>query len=206
MKHWFGILLFSHIACIQAQTNTDFEFGKNQFYAFPTMQLLACQIDGDAASGYNKIGYNVAFHTGMGLSPTRAVEFSIGITERGSRRAFNEEQPSLTPFHIRYNALEVGLFYVAIWNGKQFYGGIKPAYQLNVRETEGYSPYINVDYAKIAVLSELGFRMKVAANWSINATLNYSVFTLLKEGGSNNIVFPTGVYHNTLAFGVAYNP
>jgi len=206
MKHWFGILLFSQIACIQAQTNTDFEFGKNQFYAFQTLQVLACQIDGDAASGYNKIGYNVAFHTGIGLSPTRAVEFSIGFTERGSRRPFNEEQPSLTPFHIRYNALELGFYYVAIWKGKQIYGGIKPAYKLNVRETESGLLSINEEYAKIAVLGELGFRMKVAQNWSINVAMNYNIFTLLTEGGSNNPLYPTGVYHNTIGFGVAYNP
>jgi hypothetical protein len=39
----------------------------NSFYGKPLIGLLACQIDGDQASGYNKFGYQVGMATGFRL-------------------------------------------------------------------------------------------------------------------------------------------
>ena len=60
-----GTLTFFAVSCLQGQV---VEEKIHSFYGRPLMGILASQMDGDQASGYNKFGYQVGMATGYRLS------------------------------------------------------------------------------------------------------------------------------------------
>ena len=91
------------IGSTNSQSNKyPFEWNKGQFYFNANLQLLASQIDGDNAVGYNKIAGKVAFNTGLTLNETESLEMSIGVAERGSRKGTDPENLDFNIFHISF--------------------------------------------------------------------------------------------------------
>ena len=120
--------------------NYPSELTAGKLYYYPSFQLLACQIDGDNSSGYNKLGYQLSLSSGLKLENNKTIELMMGISERGSRRSYNVDDPSVTAFYLHYSALDFGLFYGRLFENKlHVNAGLHGQYLLSITESEGFS-------------------------------------------------------------------
>lgn len=191
-----------------SQRNQKMNVEEGKFFYFPEVLILASQIDGDNASGYNKFGYQLALNTGIGLKNNKSLAFSMGLSERGSRRSFNPDEPSLNPFHIRYTSLDLGLLYGAFANSFHLQSGIRATYLLGITETENYVPNIVQDYQKIGVLLDLKATYPLNDQYFLTATFQYSLMSLLNPTVSqvNYLMGGGGAFHNVLGLGIVWKP
>jgi hypothetical protein len=187
-----------------------------RFYANTYSQAVFAQIDGDQASGYNKLGYSIGATTGIRLQDKKisALEFHIGIAERGSRRPPNIDDPGINPFHIRYQAFEAGFGVVIPMNSLplpqllQVYAGVRPYLLFNVVDTEAFMPSIDQDMRPFGVLLEAGARYPIHAKWLISLSAFYGATSISKGSSNASIYYPmgNGAYHNNFAIGFIYKP
>lgn len=191
-----------------SQRNQKMNVEEGKFFYYPEVLILASQIDGDNASGYNKFGYQLALNTGIGLKNNKSLAFSMGLSERGSRRSFNPDEPSLNPFHIRYTSLDLGLLYGTFVNSFHLQSGIKSTYLLGITETENYVPNIVQDYQKIGVLLDLKATYPLNDQYFLTATFQYSLMSLLNPTVSqvNYLMGGGGAFHNVLGLGIVWKP
>ena len=207
---FFGGCFFS-ASDLSAQTSNS-EIKSKSFYYLPEVQLIASQLDGDNAAGYNKFGYLGQINFGWKQSDKQAFEFAIGFAERGSRRGYNPDIPNLNPFHIRYRSLETALNYQFPLNAIKeswdipldLHAGLRFGRILQIEDTEQYALYLEQVYRKMTVSLEFGARYPLNENWVLSARANYSAISMLNEGASNNPLYPTGVYNNAIGFGLIY--
>lgn len=191
-----------------SQGKENFKLNEGQFFAYPDIYVLASQIDGDQASGYNKFGYQLGVTTGIGLSNDRSVSFQMALSERGSRRTFNPDEPSYNAFHIRYTSLDMGILYGKIINHFFVQGGIRGTYLLGVSESEGYVPNIAQDYQTFGVLLDTRVNYPLSDHYWVSATFQYSLMSLLNTTVSqvNYLQVGGGAFHNVLGLGIIWRP
>lgn len=188
----------------------------NRFYAGTYSQAVFAQIDGDQASGYNKLGYGIGGITGYAWSTTKikAIEFHLGIAERGSRRAPSIEDPTITPFHIRYQTFEAALGvvlplkFLPLTTPVDFFTGIRPYRLFRVEDTEMYMPSIDQDMRSFGALLELQLRFPIRENWLLAFTGNYGAVSISKGSANSSMYYPmgNGAYHNNISVGLIYKP
>lgn len=206
----FGFIFLLNYSYSQSN-KYPFEWSKGQFYFNSSINLLASQIDGDNAVGYNKIAGKIAVNTGFTLNKLESLEMSFGISERGSRKGTDPENLDFNIFHIRIRTLDLGFYYNRIWKGIDFYGGLVPTYLLSVNDLEGFNPNIQDDYRKLGCLLELGVKHPIHQNWSISLNGTYSAFSMIKGdritlGGNTSINPSAGAYSNSIGLGIVYHP
>ena len=191
-----------------SQGKENFKLNEGQFFAYPDIYVLASQIDGDQASGYNKFGYQLGVTTGIGLSNDRSVSFQMALSERGSRRTFNPDEPSINAFHIRYTSLDLGILYGKIINQFFVQGGIRGTYLLGVSESEGYVPNIAQDYQTFGALLDTRVNYPLSDHYWVSATFQYSLMSLLNTNVSqvNYLQGGGGAFHNVLGLGIIWRP
>lgn len=180
------------------------------FYGRPMLGVLMSQIDGDQASGYNKLGFQVGVSTGFRWKGKgiNAMEMQMALAERGSRRAFNAET-MVNEFHIRCRQIELQLnairpLSVGGLGAVDLVAGLRAFRVLDVRETQGYNPGIANDFRKNGVMIHLGLGRTIDEHWHMRVGLDYSLNSLVK-GGTQSVFYPTGVYHNGMGVTVFYN-
>ena len=180
------------------------------FYGRPMLGVLMSQIDGDQASGYNKLGFQVGVSTGFRWKGKgiNAMEMQMALAERGSRRAFNAET-MVNEFHIRCRQIELQLnairpLIVGGLGAVDLVAGLRAFRVLDVRETQGYNPGIANDFRKNGVMIHLGLGRTIDEHWHMRVGLDYSLNSLVK-GGTQSVFYPTGVYHNGMGVTVFYN-
>jgi len=197
----FGTLTFFAASSLQGQGGQE---KAHSFYGRPMMGILASQIDGDQASGYNKFGYQVGMATGYRLSENKkldAIEMQFCLVERGSRRAF-DPLTMVNAFHIKAQQLELQL--AGVKNVKagrlgnvDLIGGIRVTRLLKIEETEGYNPGIANDYAKNGVILQFAMGYRASERMDLRLTWDYSAITLLSNPAIFNPFYANGaVYHN----------
>ena len=171
------------------------------FYGRPMLGVLMSQIDGDQASGYNKLGFQVGMSTGFRWQGKgiNALEMQMALAERGSRRPFNAET-MVNEFHIRCRQIELQLnairpLSVGGLGAVDLVAGLRAFRVLEVRETQGYNPGIANDFRKNGVMIHLGVGRTIDEHWHMRIGLDYSLNSLVK-GGTQSVFYPTGVYHN----------
>jgi hypothetical protein len=186
--------------------NYPSELPAGKLYYYPSFQLLACQIDGDNSSGYNKLGYQLSLSSGLKLEKNKTIELMMGISERGSRRSYNVDDPSVTAFHLHYNALDLGLYYGWVFDNKlHVSAGLHGQYLLSITESEGFSNNLELDYDKFGLLLDVYAKYPVGKNFAVTASFNYSLMSLLKSTVSNPTFYQgAGVYHNVLGLGIVW--
>lgn len=195
------------ISSVFGQSNNyPSELAAGKIYYYPSFQLLACQIDGDNSSGYNKLGYQFSLNSGLKLENNQTIELMMGISERGSRRSYNIDDPSITAFHLHYNALDLGVYYGKIYENKLHVSvGLHGQYLLSIKESEGYSNNLELDYEKFGLLLDVNTKYPVGKNFAVTASFNYSLMSLLKSTVSNPTFYQgAGVYHNVLGLGIVW--
>ncbi len=189
---------------------------QGRFYATTFTQAVFAQIDGDQASGYNKLGYSLGGITGFRLQDRNvsAVEFHLGIAERGSRRPPNVDDPSINPFHIRYQTFEAGIGVVLPIKSLplpqllQTYVGVRPYFLYKVEDSEMYMPSIDQDMRSFGSMLEVGARYPISEKWLLSLSAFYGVTSVLKGSSNSSMYYPmgNGAYHNNFSLGVVYRP
>lgn len=186
----------------------DFKtLGKGKFYFQPQAKVLFCQIDGDGASGYNKIGYSLGVNTGFTLDEYSSLELGIGIAERGSQRGINPELGIFNPFHIRLNHLDTRISWHKWIEGFLVGLGVQVHYLISAQEVIGIAPNIQTDYKRVPASIWSSIRYDFSDNWALEAEAAYSFNTMVKTGLSVfNPLYPSGVYSNHIGIGVIFTP
>ena len=210
MKKKIGFLIVL-IALGQTAFSQKTEFkGANQFYGELGTHVLFCQLDGDGASGYNKFGLQVQGLVGFTLNKQEAIEFSLGISERGSRKGIDPENSDFRIFHIRHQWLETGVYYARYYKGVLAHAGLRGTYLIAAEESEGFDPNIESGMRKLGALAELGLRYPLNENWSVSANASYSVLSLLKNDNSsilpNSVYRSAGLFSNNIGIGIIFTP
>ena len=149
---WMLMTTFFVSSELEGQVNREEDRG---FYGFPMVGLLASQIDGDQAGGYNHFGYQLGMATGFRFLEEKkldAVEMQFCLVERGSRRAF-DPLTMVNAFHIKAKQLEIQLAGIrrvktGRWGNWDVLGGLRFTRLIRIVETEGYNPGIASDFAK----------------------------------------------------------
>jgi len=203
------VVFLCSLSSLEAQT-------KNKFYAHTYSHVVFAQIDGDQASGYNKLGYSIGVSSGLNLQNSKisALEFHLGIAERGSRRPPNIDDPSINPFHIRYQAFESGLGLVLpikslpLPEQLDVYVGLRPYLLFNVEDVEAYMPSIEADMRKFGSMLEIGVRYPLHPKWLLVSSAFYSVTSISKGSSNSSMFYPlgNGAYHNNISLGLIYRP
>lgn len=182
----------------------------NQFYGELGTQLLFCQLDGDGSSGYNKFGIQLQALVGMSLNKDEAIEFSLGISERGSRKGTDPEAMDFRIFHIRHQWLETGVYYARYYKGILAHVGLRGTFLIAAEESEGFDPNIEKGMRKLGALAELGLRYPLNEHWSVAASASYGVLSLLKNDNStllpNTIYQSAGLFSNNIGIGITFTP
>ncbi len=197
-----GTLTFFAATSLQGQGGQE---KIHSFYGRPMMGILASQIDGDQASGYNKFGYQVGMATGYRLSENKkldAIEMQFCMVQRGSRRAF-DPLTMVNAFHIKARQIELqvaGIRKVSAGRLGQidFLGGIRFTRLLKIEESEGYNPGIASDFAQNGLILQFAVGSQVSQSLDLRLNWDYSIMSALSQSTSYNLFYPTGVYHNGL--------
>ena len=195
-----GTLTFFAASSLQGQGGQE---KIHSFYGRPMMGILASQIDGDQASGYNKFGYQVGMATGYRLSENKkldAIEMQFCMVQRGSRRAF-DPLTMVNAFHIKARQIELqvaGIRKVSAGRLGQIdlLGGIRFTRLLKIEESEGYNPGIASDFAQNGLILQFAVGSQVSQSLDLRLNWDYSIMSALSQSTSYNLFYPTGVYHN----------
>ena len=195
-----GTLTFFAAISLQGQGGQE---KIHSFYGRPMMGILASQIDGDQASGYNKFGYQVGMATGYRLSENKkldAIEMQFCMVQRGSRRAF-DPLTMVNAFHIKARQIELqvaGIRKVSAGRLGQIdlLGGIRFTRLLKIEESEGYNPGIASDFAQNGLILQFAVGSQVSQSLDLRLNWDYSIMSALSQSTSYNLFYPTGVYHN----------
>ena len=195
-----GTLTFFAASSLQGQGGQE---KAHSFYGRPIMGILASQIDGDQASGYNKFGYQVGMATGYRLSENKkldAIEMQFCMVQRGSRRAF-DPLTMVNAFHIKARQIELQVAGVRkVSAGRlgeiDLLGGIRFTRLLKIEESEGYNPGIASDFAQNGLILQFAVGSQVSQSLDLRLNWDYSIMSALSQSTSYNLFYPTGVYHN----------
>lgn len=210
MKKKIGFLLVL-IALGQTAFSQKTAFkGANQFYGELGTQVLFCQLDGDGAAGFNKFGVQLQGLVGFTLNTAEAIEFSLGISERGSRKGTDPEAMDFRIFHIRHQWLETGVYYARFYKGVLAHAGLRGTFLIAAEESEGFDPNMEKGMRKLGALAEIGLRYPLNDHWSIAASASYGVLSLLKNDNStflpNTIYQSAGLFSNNIGIGITFTP
>ena len=197
-----GTLTFFAASSLQGQGGQE---KIHSFYGRPMMGILASQIDGDQASGYNKFGYQVGMATGYRLSENKkldAIEMQFCMVQRGSRRAF-DPLTMVNAFHIKARQIELQVAGIRkVSAGRlgeiDLLGGIRFTRLLKIEESEGYNPGIASDFAQNGLILQFAVGFQVSQSLDLRLNWDYSIMSALSQSTSYNLFYPTGVYHNGL--------
>ena len=195
-----GTLTFFAARSLQGQGGQE---KIHSFYGRPMMGILASQIDGDQASGYNKFGYQVGMATGYRLSENKkldAIEMQFCMVQRGSRRAF-DPLTMVNAFHIKARQIELQVAGIRkVSAGRlgeiDLLGGIRFTRLLKIEESEGYNPGIASDFAQNGLILQFAVGSQVSQSLDLRLNWDYSIMSALSQSTSYNLFYPTGVYHN----------
>ncbi|PHX77421.1 MAG: hypothetical protein CK532_06010 [Flavobacteriales bacterium] len=182
-------------------------YSPNSFYWTPSASLFFCQIDGDQASGFNKLGFQFALTTGYRLKARNidALELSMGIAERGSRRFFNAETLE-SAFHIRAKQIELQIAGLKQFGSIEALFGLRPTMLLKIQECEGVNPGIADDFARFGCLASMGMGCKLSKKVSCRLSLDYSVYSILRKNARLRLYNASGAFHNGLGVTLNYIP
>jgi hypothetical protein len=148
---------------------------------------------------------------GFTLNKTEAIEWSLGLSERGARKGIDPENNDFRIFHIQHQWLESGLYYARWVKGFAVHAGLRMGYLLEAVELEGYDPNMKSGMRNIHAWAEVGVRYPLTDQWSLAMNGSYSMFSLLKNDprmvplpGS---IYPSaGQFSNNIGIGIIYTP
>lgn len=201
-------LIFVPISLI-AQTKDIYRVEQGKFYGYPALQILACQIDGDNASGYNKFGYQAEVVVGLGLDNNGSIEYSMGLSQRGSRRPSDPNDISITPFNLSINCIDQGLYYGKLFKNAHFIHvklGVRVLNVIGASESEGYVLNPEENLRKTQVLGDANFVWALTGHFALKGSFQYSLTNINAQKSIQTDVWGNrgSALHNNIGLGVLY--
>ena len=185
------------------------------FLLKPAIGFNACQIHGDAQSGYNKPGLNAGVILNTFLSKKISLDLGFHFTQKGAWKNQNPDNGDYNFFRINVNYLEVPLLMNAKLNSKYFITlGPSIGYLINYNVSLNNANFSNLyTFEKLEFGSNFGLGRKIKGNWLVEVRTGNSFLPILKYGrAANAVYFPNpvarffnkGLYNNTLTAFVIY--
>jgi hypothetical protein len=185
------------------------------FMLKPVLGMNACQIHGDAASGYNKPGLNGGLVLNMRLAKKYSLDLGFLFSQKGAWKNQDPDNGDYNFFRINVNYIEVPVLLKAQLNSKYFIAlGPSVGYLVN------YNVHLNnIDYSSLYTFEKLeysvnfGLGRRIKGNWLVEVRTSNSFLPILKYGRAANMVyfpnivarsFNKGLYNNILTAFVIY--
>jgi len=175
--------------------------------------MNACQIHGDAASGYNKPGITGGVVINARLSKKASIDLGFLYSQKGAWKNAKEDDPTF--FRINIDYIELPLLLNIKANSKYFITfGPSLAYLVNFKVNLNgidYSDLYNFNKFEYAV--NFGLGRKIKGKWLVEVRTNNSFLPILNYGQTANLVFfpnpvarffNKGLYNNLLSAYIIY--
>lgn len=174
---------------------------KGEFLYAMQPSVNFCQIDGDEAGGFNKFGYSLGVWIGRGMGKSWNTETGFAYSVRGSRRAFDPENPGNAQFNYHYTMIDIPFFLLKYKDDFHFGPGLRTTFLLSAEDKEGFYNNLNDEMRKTSMLGclMLGYRYKQKSLFRLE--YQYSLQTIRQGNRVGNLFFPAGVYHHVISLG-----
>lgn len=190
-------------ASILLATAAQGQLKKGEFGSHVLLAFNFCQIDGDRASGYYKLGYSAGYLIAQGLGKGWEYETGLLYTDRGSRRPFDPDDPSLPPMHLDYQMLDIMLYLGKELDKFKILGGLRTGYMIKARDKENYIQDLQGMSNKVQMLAGLGLTYGFSARMSLRLEGLYSINSIFRNTGNPNPLIKNGSYHNNISMGLS---
>ena len=184
-------------------TGAKAQLAKGEFASRTLLALNFCQIDGDQASGYNKFGYSAGYLISQGIGQGWEYQTGLLYTDRGSRRAFNPDDPSMPPMHLDYQMLDIMLYLGKDLGNFKALGGLRTGYMFKAKDKEGYIQDLQGISNKVQMLAGLGAGYEFADRMALRLEGLYSINSIFRKTGNPNPFVNNGSYHNNISLGLS---
>ncbi len=202
MKRFFCLILFSVLtfSFVQAQ----------RFDAGISLGLTPSQVDGDAMTGYNKIGFNAGAFVKLDQGNNWVYQMDIAYTTKGSKQASSKNmdysRPEILTSYVDFVLsagykitdkiiLKAGLIpSVLITQKEQTTGGMEI-----IRDENPFRPF--------NLLAMGGLNYSLGEHWSLNAAYNYSILSIRKgeyKFVNLDVKVENAQYHNYITLSLYY--
>ncbi len=157
------------------------------------------QIDGDMASGYNKIGYHVGVFTAYPFGNISSANLELSYSSKGAR---NTEIQQVTVLDY----VEISLLYgIRLTEKIEILAGIQPSVLTNSSVTEGGVDMGNIfEYKKIDIPVAVGLRLYLNPHIAIEGRLSYSLPSVNNIGSAEGLLGNFGQFNNVLSGSLIY--
>lgn len=159
------------------------------------------QIDGDMASGYNKIGYHVGVFTAYPFSNLSSGIVELSYTSKGAR--YSEIQQVTVVDYV-----EISLLYgLKVSEKLEILAGIQPSVLTSSSVTEaGVNMGEVVNFNKMDVPVAIGLRLYFNPHIALEARLSYSLTNINGNGpyGVEGLLGNIGQFNNVLSGSLIY--
>lgn len=202
------VFLSLNLFCSAQSTESVFIFK-------PVIGMNACQIHGDAASGYNKPGLTGGIVINSRLSKKLSLDLGFLYSQKGAWKNQKTEDGDYSFFRIDLDYIELPVLLNVKANSKYFITlGPSFAYLFNYSANINginYSDLYNFNKMEYAV--NFGLGRKIKGKWLVEVRTNNSFLPILNYGQTANLVFfpnpvarffNKGLYNNILSAYIIY--
>lgn len=204
VKLAFLFILVSISAFVSAQQR------KGEFFGYMSAAANFCQIDGDGASGYTKFGFSAGYTVGQGLKEVKngswAYLSGVAFSVRGSRRAFNPDNPGDQSFHYVYQMIDVPVFISRYISMFSVGGGLRTTYLLSAKDLDNFTPDLQSNMRQVNMIACAFFDYQSNEKLRYVVEFQYSANSIRTGSSRAGFLFPTGIFHNVISAGIRYNP
>lgn len=186
------VTLFAALVLCGGMYAQDFSFGLRLGPNFS-------QIDGDEASGYNKIGYHIGIFTSYPFSSISSANLELSYTSKGARNTSIQQVAVL-------DYVEISLLYgIKLTEKVEILVGVQPSVLVNSSVTEGGMDMGDVfNYKKMDIPVAVGLRLYLNPHIAFEGRLSYSLPSINKIGAAEGLLGNYGQFNNVLSGSLIY--
>ena len=186
------VTLFAALVLCGGMYAQDFSFGLRLGPNFS-------QIDGDEASGYNKIGYHIGIFTSYPFSSISSANLELSYTSKGARNTSIQQVAVL-------DYVEISLLYgIKLTEKVEILAGVLPSVLVNSSVTEGGMDMGDVfNYKKMDIPVAVGLRLYLNPHIAFEGRLSYSLPSINKIGTAEGLLGNYGQFNNVLSGSLIY--
>lgn len=186
------VTLFAALVLCGGMYAQDFSFGLRLGPNFS-------QIDGDEASGYNKIGYHIGIFTSYPFSSISSANLELSYTSKGARNTSIQQVAVL-------DYVEISLLYgIKLTEKVEILVGVQPSVLVNSSVTEGGMDMGDVfNYKKMDIPVAVGLRLYLNPHIAFEGRLSYSLPSINRIGAAEGLLGNYGQFNNVLSGSLIY--
>jgi hypothetical protein len=192
----------------------NFEAKSQEFKAGILLGGVASQVDGDAMSGFNKLGAIGGLFVNRSISNNSVIQGELSFVMKGSRVA-STKNTNFNQREVTANYVDLSLYYkYYLMPNLNLKAGLVPS--VNVYHNEKTADGIEMDEGSLAGFRKMNCLVSFGAEYFFNSHIfasgafNYSLFSFrdgkadLYEVDYYHFIFEDGQYHNYFTFCLGY--